>query len=408
MQNNQFACLANEDEVDRVIADSTTAKKKRGRPKRVDPFPITPFMGRKWIETTNTTVDQESNSASISLLSYNILCQMYARTSNFPSVPYQCLEWKYRKERIMKEIVSYKADILCIQEMDRYEKYWRETFEKCGYASIYKQRTGLKPDGCAVFWNHANYEYVDSKFLEFNVLSAVTEELFDPDRLTNNVGMMVALKHRQSGKVFIVANIHVYWNPQFPEIKLEQTLFLIESLRTFQQSITTTTASSTEIPTLICGDFNSLPDSEVYELLAKGKTSISRYSPTKKESLQPTSNCVYFSNRSRLENLHRNILTQEVTPITTEDINEGTKELVIFKQSLKLESVYTSGNRSEPAFTNYTANFVGCLDYIWKSPTVAVQALLEPIDATEASKLGSLPSMIYPSDHISLLVKIRI
>ncbi len=40
-----------------------------------------------------------------------------------------------RKERLEKELESYGADIMCIQELDRYTEYWNGRMTKQGYSS---------------------------------------------------------------------------------------------------------------------------------------------------------------------------------------------------------------------------------------------------------------------------------
>ena len=59
----------------------------------------------------------------------------------------------------------------------------------------------------------------------------------------------------------------------------------------------------------------------------------------------------------------------------------------------------------EPNFTNYTANFKGCLDYIWYSPgrirVMAVSGMPEENFILQECGEG-LPAANFPSDHIML------
>jgi hypothetical protein len=64
-------------------------KKKRGRPKKADPYPILPFMGR-----TKTIVDNTPTTDPVhSLLCYNMLCQKYARQHYFSHTDKLVLAW---------------------------------------------------------------------------------------------------------------------------------------------------------------------------------------------------------------------------------------------------------------------------------------------------------------------------
>jgi len=61
----------------------------------------------------------------------------------------------------------------------------------------------------------------------------------------------------------------------------------------------------------------------------------------------------------------------------------------------------------EPAFTNYTADFKGCLDYIFISDDLKVEERLRLPSLTEleAKGLNALPSPHFPSDHLPLMCR---
>ncbi|KAF6259941.1 hypothetical protein COO60DRAFT_946990 [Scenedesmus sp. NREL 46B-D3] len=87
-------------------------------------------------------------------MSYNILADKYARHYRsylYDSVPSTYLDWSHRRAAILAELAHLQPDILCLQEVDRYEELEAE-LEKLGYAGIYLQRDGGRRDGCATFW----------------------------------------------------------------------------------------------------------------------------------------------------------------------------------------------------------------------------------------------------------------
>jgi hypothetical protein len=63
-----------------------------------------------------------------------------------------------------------------------------------------------------------------------------------------------------------VANTHIYWDPEYEDVKLWQTWVLCQELEKL--------VLERQLPMLLCGDFNSMPDSAVYDLLSS-----ERYSP---------------------------------------------------------------------------------------------------------------------------------
>lgn len=57
-----------------------------------------------------------------------------------------------------------------------------------------------------------------------------------------------------------VANTHIYWDPEYEDVKLWQTWVLCQELEKL--------VLERQLPMLLCGDFNSMPDSAVYDLLS--------------------------------------------------------------------------------------------------------------------------------------------
>ena len=61
---------------------------------------------------------------------------------------------------------------------------------------------------------------------------------------------------KDDGEEFIVGTTHLFWDPAQADVKLLQARIVLNELE------------SMKIPTMIlCGDFNSLPGSEVYQLI---------------------------------------------------------------------------------------------------------------------------------------------
>ena len=46
---------------------------------------------------------------------YNVLCEKYATRASYGYCPSWALAWDYRRQNIMKEILHYNADIICLQ-----------------------------------------------------------------------------------------------------------------------------------------------------------------------------------------------------------------------------------------------------------------------------------------------------
>lgn len=113
-------------------------------------------------------------------MSYNILAQCYVRSSFFPYCPKGALKWKTRSQLVLQSILSHpmQPSILCLQECDQYDSFWKEALHTHGYdgymlfypilnvtsvenhmtsSRYYQQKTGQKKDGVAIFWKADQY-----------------------------------------------------------------------------------------------------------------------------------------------------------------------------------------------------------------------------------------------------------
>lgn len=54
---------------------------------------------------------------TFTVLSYNVLADLYARSDIYSYCPPWALSWAYRRQNLLREVVGYQADILCLQEV---------------------------------------------------------------------------------------------------------------------------------------------------------------------------------------------------------------------------------------------------------------------------------------------------
>lgn len=94
------------------------------------------------------------------VLTYNILAEIYATRQMYPYCPVWALSWSFRRELLHRELQTYNADIICMQEVqgDHYKKFFVPMMTELGYEGWYLKKTresmGLegKVDGCAFFY----------------------------------------------------------------------------------------------------------------------------------------------------------------------------------------------------------------------------------------------------------------
>lgn len=350
-----------------------------------------PYWEREWIfngqEEGTANANSHTNSHTIShagagsgantvtVATYNILCPSSASSQTYAYVPTWALQWETRKAAILQEATSYGADILCVQEMDTtsYIDYFRDQFKiRGGYESVFYQKPRAKSaqeyerrsiDGCAVFWKSMTFQLVEQKFITLSQLFGPkasppqADHVFSRFASRDNIAVVVVLE--RGGSHIVVANTHIYWDPEFPDVKTLQGLMLLKEVEGLMQRY-----PSAEL--VVCGDFNSLPSSSLHELYSTG-------------SLKP--NC-------------KDLLGLEYEPYSSRGYSHG----------LQLRSSYSFVNMG---FTNYTPGFMGVIDYIWHNEMLAPVCSLGPVDEEYAAKIVGLPTHHYPSDHLILVTQFR-
>jgi len=173
--------------------------------------------------------------------------------------------------------------------------------------------------------------------------------------------------------------MHKYGDDKIVYVKLLQSCILVEELELLinQHKINQNNnnnnnnkSTSNNLPVMLTGDFNSLPDSGVYELLHHGK-------------LPPHHSDFNNHNYGKY--------------------SEKGMELPLCLKGF--QSVYRT-TTGEPVFTNYTDSFFGTLDYIFYTSDMLIpKKVLAPVEVNIAEQLGALPNAYMCSDHIALVAE---
>lgn len=145
-----------------------------------------------------------------------------------------------------------------------------------------KRAPGGGVDGCATFWKKDRFCMVgEPLIIEFNQLALCRPDFEKNDTLfqrfcsRDNIAMGVVLEQlptttgsvsnsrgdqgtrnaMKDRKRFLVTNVHIHWDPQHTDVKLVQSVMLMEEIEKFIAA----QSHSKNLAILLCGDFNSLP-----------------------------------------------------------------------------------------------------------------------------------------------------
>jgi CCR4-NOT transcription complex subunit 6 len=275
--------------------------------------------------------------------------------------------------------------------------------EAAGYGALYKTKTREavsatgKVDGCALFYRKSRVRLHSNAVLELNEAALIehSENVLKLDaqlnarppaispaeyetrramldsalkRLTrDNVAQFAvfhithspALVPLEKEQPLLVVNTHLFWDPQFADVKLWQAAKLLREIESAARDAGGNGGAqgSSALPLLLCGDLNSEPSSAVYKLLA--------------------GNAAASSGR-RFE-----LLASDLPPDPA-GVLASLAGRARLSQSLLLQSLHAGVTSAEPLFTNLTRDYVGTLDYVWGD------AHVRPLSAVEIPTAESL------------------
>ncbi|XP_028461037.1 protein angel homolog 2 isoform X2 [Perca flavescens] len=407
----------------------------------------TKSLQRHWetspVCSADTQPPGDSTAFDFSVMSYNILSQELLQDNAYlyrhchPGV----LPWDHRLPNLLAEIQQHNADILCLQEVqeDHYENQIKPALQALGYHCEYKKRTGGKPDGCAVVFKTSRLSLLSSNPVEF---LRPGDALLDRD----NVGLIVLLRpvgatSQSDPSAFIcVANTHLLYNPRRGDIKLAQLAILLAEINRLSRLPDGATS-----PVVLCGDFNSTPQSPLYSFLTTGclkytglpNSMVSGQensprgqrlltSPLWSPSLGINHQCQYENQAAAEPSSSSPTVEGAISNLTVEDVATKAAAAVAFNRkriehSLKLQSSYQHHLKPDgrPEITTCHSRTAMTVDYILYTPEIiappslpggrGLQLLgrLSLVGWSEMEEVNGLPNQYHSSDHLPLLARFR-
>ena len=369
---------------------------------------------REWL-----TVDENASNEQLSVMSYNILCDRYATVSQYGYTPSEALAWSYRKQIILDELTEASTDFFCLQEVDQenYNEFFRKELAAYDYRGVFWPKTRARTmnerearlvDGCATFYKNSKYILLDKTVIEFTNIAINRADMKGENDVFNrvmprdNIAVIAFLENRQTGSRLIVVNAHILWDPAYEDVKLVQVAILMEQVQKLaeiwarhppctskaafrhadadgdtkdepseapptEMAPSQTYKDPTQIPLLICGDFNANTGSGVHDLILNG-----RISPR-----HPDLGNYRYGNFTK----------------------DGMQHPFLLK----------SAYNNELSFTNYTPNFQGVLDYIWYSHNnLQLKGILGEVDLDYLRNVPGFPNHHFASDHLPIRAEFAI
>ena len=357
-----------------------------------------------------THASPDPSALSFSVMQYNILAGPLATSEHFPFAKPHLLDWSYRRQAIINKIkemmtpyppttttsttpttqhplpasppqpstVASLPTFLCFQELTDYWTYFEPQLSALGYKGIYIKRPSLhmsnwsgteKHDGCMVAYQSSMIRRV------------VDVDQINYDDAHDRVGLVVLLEWSDPPEgvcpYVMVGTTHLYWDHKLLAVQVNELDQLLTSITRMQRKHESEPVEGGgvvgPIPTVISGDFNNGPNSQIYSRIVDHHT----FHPIATTSL---------STRSR---------TAAAKGSPTGSDNGAHDKHFLYRY----ESSYAAGGK-EPPCTTATHRRCWTIDYIFYShsatqlptSTAAVDTQPNPIQLLRVTHTNPLPT----------------
>ena len=396
---------------------------------------------RAWLPLSTRITSSTSAPASgrstpaLTLVSYNLLAQCLIRRKMFSYCSKQSLRLHHRRGQLTAELLSYKADILALQEVDadHFEQHYKAVFDSYGYSGRFGAGED-KAHGCALFFRRALFDEADYQLLQYaDMASEYDDERTQREMSKPNVAQILTLTHRTVPSCgVIISNTHCFWEPTHRFLKLRQCERLLQRVHD--------TALQHKLPALLAGDYNLTPATHIYSWLVTRQLErqfFYKYISPPERDTQDNGEATVGSkpeDEQWDEADEKSVAEQRQHDARYRDI----EQLLERSASLpRLTSVYSSYSslvppiapqpycnwQGEPAYTNYTGGWKGTLDYVFVMSTdtaqqqqsggtagveVEVESVLELPGLDVVTSATALPNETLGSDHLAIGCQFRL
>lgn len=224
------------------------------------------------------------------MVTYNLLADLYCdsdytRTHLFPYCPPYALHIDYRKQLFVKELLGYRADLMCLQEVDAkiFDYDLKPVLIDVGPFDGTFQRKGTTAEGLATFFNRKRFQLIErygitlgGQIAMLPIFADIWQCIQTNKQLTERICdrstalQVTVLRASETNRVLIVANTHLYFHPDADHIRLLQIGLAMRYVEDVHRKTAAALAMDKErISIIFCGDFNSVPECGIYKLMTE-------------------------------------------------------------------------------------------------------------------------------------------
>lgn len=310
-----------------------------------------------------------------SVLSFNVLAEQYTKPAYFPYCDPKFLEFPYRMTLASEMLSQANADIICLQEVDVFSDKEAKIGNPLNEYILKHYNVAFQPkwqrstDGVLIGVKKGLFSIEKSYLIDFN--ARFKEEFVGSEQSTFYKGQIAIVVHAYSETLkesLVIVNTHLFYDVYYEDVQYFQIAEIIKEIEnnyTEKDNI------------IICGDFNSLPESNVINLVLNN---------TQVDIIKSEWNKEY-----QIENM------KKIKSFVEKNIRK-----FVFKNAYEILPL--KRKEEKVGYTNYTENFKGDLDYILY-PSSSKIALLEILKIPNEEFCGqsiALPNKNHSSDHVPI------
>jgi hypothetical protein len=240
----------------------------------------TTWEGRSWVDWGRS--DLESNKSrdvgGFKFMTYHIYADRKCMNIKYSTSK----TWLIRRETQLQEIISYDADIFCVQDVDHYLDWWQTRLMVYGYDSIFKQRTSEEYDhveGVMICYRRDLFQLFKTVEVEFNRAGDHGSVTVKKACITDDVGLIVFLQPWQPNflsSALCVTCAMLYdgkHDPKAIDVRSLQVIYLTKQIEYENRSF--------HLPVVMGISLHDKPDSSSYHILRTGRKQLMPRAPSR-------------------------------------------------------------------------------------------------------------------------------
>lgn len=249
----------------------------KDKPFELDAQFVSSWEGRTWLDW-GCAVDENRlrEVGGFKFLSYHVFSDGKCSKIRYSSTK----SWYHRKTKLLDEIKTYDADIMCLQDVDHYDDWWQPQLMYLGYDSLYKKRTDEVDEhleGVVIAYKRDLFQLFKTEEVLLNRAGELDTPLVRRRCRTDDVALMAFLQpwrpnFLDSAVCIVSAMLSDHEREDRVDVRFEQARYLTECIESENRSY--------HLPVIIGMSMHDTPDSAAYHVLRTGRSQLMPKAPS--------------------------------------------------------------------------------------------------------------------------------